>query len=349
MDELLTLIINLPIPAMTNSEWNILDDIFSSLPEKSTTEFAKKWNEILTEFKGSPIQSVSANNIPIYIEKWIKMANALIKIHRNLATLWRETFKEEIDADALLDLTVELLPANLYKLRLSLPNIDKASLLEGKNQIGASLTTLYTAVSAKLGQIEERKYLLEPGKYADKIKLVSSIVKQKAQIQALLSLCEKYQEYLESCIEKIIKENDPLAYMLYYKSNLRPAGRSVITELLQELEFEGSNLPCKEATLPIIKKYLLLQDFQFTLNRARYTPEEKLTEFNEKFSNFESYINSTNQTSFFLKPFNDIYGFFSSLNPSHEETFFSNIKQVVEQVKKELGEKTGRDITLSPT
>lgn len=335
MDELFFLISNLPNLALTNQEWDMLDDIVTSLEEKAIAAFKKKWDTLVSEFKTNPIKSVYYNDLCVYLENWFKSTAILVKLNQNLAALWQEFNSDPLGADELLDLTIELLPVNLSLLKLSLPKIEKAALIGSRGQIGYSLTILYSAVQTKIARIEYNKNLLEPGTYADKIHFAVNKFKQKRYLIALTRICENFIESLYHDIIKTIKDNDPLGYSIFIQSSPAKEKHAIIQDIIDRIENESTTLSCLKLIQGHMHRYILLQDFIYTLKRQRYTDEEKLIEFSEKFSNFIYYIraNPRNQTGFLLKAANDLFGSYSFFPSPTEEQFIIHIKQIIDKAK----------------
>lgn len=335
MDELFFLINNLPSLTLTNKEWDILDDLVSSLEEKSVVEFKKKWDALVLEYKTNPITSTYLKDICLYLDSWFKISTLLVKFNQSLAAIWQEHHKDPLGADELLDLSIELLPIHLKTLKLSLPKIEKAALIDSRSQIGYSLTILYSAVQTKITRIELNKQLLEPGEYANKILFTVNKIKQKRYLFALTKICENFIESILNEIIKIIKDNDQLGYSIYILSNSTKDKHAIIQDIIDRIENNSTTLNCLDLIHGHVHRYILLQDFIYTLKRQHYSDEEKLIEFSEKFSNFIYYIriNPLNQSGFFLKAANDLFGSYSFFPSATEEHFVINSKQVIDKAK----------------
>jgi len=134
---------------------------------------------------------------------------------------------------------------------------------------------------------------------------------RKRQLVALQTHCQQYKDYLFENIKKSILEVDEMVLLYYDLSKLKNQDEFV-DAIIEELKFGMLNLNFNHDFFLFLKKYALINDMLYTLEREA-TVSQKEIEFSEKFLMHQKFLQKKSKPSF------SIWNFFS---PETVEDFF---------------------------
>jgi len=274
-------ILSLPDLQLSDDEWLEISEIINSLEHKTIEAFKICFNEKKSE---AVINPKNLTPLFIFITAWFDTTQHLLKWIKHLHEVWiAVTNKNNMSADNLMPLLIELLPKDILQLNELQKKLELALRIKNLGETGYYLTNLLIAVSAKIIRLEENDSPIEKT-----ILLVANEVKQLEQIALLIPACNNYKDYLRDNFIVLLQtsEQDKENYQYCLElCSIKTNGINKDEIMNIVIENIGKpNLILKHPDLmPLLEKYFVLYEMQATLIRTSKSAADKLLEFSAKF------------------------------------------------------------------